>query len=94
MFSGASVETETHSLRDLEDLPGVLKVWPDEVVYLDRFLARDVSAGDYLNYTTHNATGVSKLHDEGIFGKGVKVGIVDTGVWYYHPAVCLPMRVH
>lgn len=32
-------------------------------------------------------TGVDKLHRLGIKGKGVKVGIVDTGVDYRHPAL-------
>ncbi|PGS52256.1 S8 family serine peptidase [Bacillus sp. AFS041924] len=29
--------------------------------------------------------GVDKLHEEGITGKGVKVGVIDTGVDYNHP---------
>jgi subtilisin family serine protease len=32
-------------------------------------------------------TGVDRLHDEGIMGKNVKIGIVDTGLDYNHPAV-------
>ncbi len=32
-------------------------------------------------------TGVDQLHKLGIKGKGVKVGIVDTGVDYLHPAL-------
>ncbi|ORY79333.1 peptidase S8/S53 domain-containing protein [Leucosporidium creatinivorum] len=32
-------------------------------------------------------TGVNKLHDEGYYGKGSIVGILDTGVDYNHPAL-------
>ena len=32
-------------------------------------------------------TGVDKLHEEGIEGAGVIVGIVDSGVDYTHPAL-------
>lgn len=38
------------------------------------------------NHTIHWATGVDELHKRGIYGKGVKVGIVDTGIWYNHEA--------
>ncbi|KAI1387323.1 subtilisin-like protein [Hypoxylon trugodes] len=37
--------------------------------------------------STHKMAGVAKLHQLGIKGKGVKVGIVDTGVDYRHPAL-------
>lgn len=35
--------------------------------------------------STHKMTGVDKLHAAGLFGKGVKIGIIDTGVDYTHP---------
>ena len=87
VFSGASIETDTYNLDSLSALPDVAKVWPNQVIHLDPIEPQAVPIEDAPNYTTHNATGVSKLHAEGIFGQGVKVGIVDTGVWYYHPAV-------
>lgn len=39
------------------------------------------------NYSVHGMTGVDKLHAEGIYGKGVKIAVIDTGVDYNHPAV-------
>jgi subtilisin family serine protease len=39
---------------------------------------------------THNVTGVDRLHELGIFGKGVKIGVIDTGIAYNHTAVCTP----
>ncbi|KAJ1301889.1 hypothetical protein OPQ81_000729 [Rhizoctonia solani] len=38
-------------------------------------------------FSTHVMTGVDKLHNEGYYGKGVKIGIIDTGVDYMHPAL-------
>ena len=89
VFSGASIETDTYNLDSLLSLPEIVRVWPNQVIQLEPLDPEAVAVEDAPNYTTHNATGVSKLHDEGIFGEGVKVGIVDTGVWYYHPAVSI-----
>ncbi|RPD78695.1 subtilisin-like protease [Lentinus tigrinus ALCF2SS1-7] len=35
--------------------------------------------------STHILTGVDKLHAQGIFGKGIKIGIIDTGIDYTNP---------
>ncbi|KAI8058342.1 peptidase S8/S53 domain-containing protein [Syncephalis plumigaleata] len=35
----------------------------------------------------HLATGVSEMHKDRLTGKGIKIGIIDTGVDYKHPAL-------
>ncbi|KAK7988737.1 hypothetical protein PG989_009052 [Apiospora arundinis] len=35
----------------------------------------------------HRMTGVDKVHEAGVYGKGVRVAIIDTGVDYLHPAL-------
>ncbi len=35
----------------------------------------------------HAMTGVDKAHAAGIKGKGIKIGIIDTGVDYRHPSL-------
>ncbi|KAK3295212.1 peptidase S8/S53 domain-containing protein [Chaetomium fimeti] len=38
-------------------------------------------------FTTHLMTQVNKFRDSGVTGKGVKIGIIDTGTDYLHPAL-------
>ncbi|CAE6487820.1 unnamed protein product [Rhizoctonia solani] len=38
-------------------------------------------------FPPHVMTGVDKLHNEGYFGKGIKIGIIDSGVDYTHPSL-------
>ncbi|KAG9251869.1 subtilase [Emericellopsis atlantica] len=88
IFSGATVETETLNVDSLARLPNVARVWPNTPVQLDPITAElHADASDSGDYSTHVTTGVSKLHDMGYFGEGVKVGIVDTGVYYKHQAL-------
>lgn len=64
------------------------RVWHNEKVQLEPTVSGGIAdETSAIKYTTHNATGVSKLHDAGIFGEGVIVGVVDTGVAYRHPAL-------
>ncbi|KAJ1303089.1 hypothetical protein OPQ81_011290 [Rhizoctonia solani] len=37
--------------------------------------------------SSHVMTGVDKLHAEGVLGKGIKIGIIDSGIDYTHPAL-------
>ncbi|EIN11775.1 subtilisin-like protease [Punctularia strigosozonata HHB-11173 SS5] len=37
--------------------------------------------------STHILTGVDKLHAKGVLGKGIKIGIIDTGTDYTHPSL-------
>lgn len=91
VFSGASIETETFSLDGLLALPEVANVWRNNIYKLEpEQAAAQAAAFKPLDYIVHNTTGVAKLHDAGILGEGAVVGVVDTGVWYEHPAVSSP----
>ncbi|TDZ38013.1 Subtilisin E [Colletotrichum spinosum] len=89
LFSGASVETEKHNLDSLRALPDVVEVWPNSKAHLIAPVKRQVAVepGAADTHAVHWATGVDELHSQGVTGKGVKVGIVDTGVWYKHRAL-------
>ncbi|KAK8055112.1 Minor extracellular protease vpr [Apiospora rasikravindrae] len=89
VFSGASIETETFDFDGLGALPEVARVWRNNVVTLDPMArqAEKVEAYKALDYAVHNSTGVAELHAAGVLGEGALVGIVDTGVWWKHPAL-------
>jgi subtilisin family serine protease len=92
VFKGAKVLAGHHDIDQLAALPGVVRVWADSVVKLlkpieKRQDATTFTLNDAGSHTVHWATGVDELHKRGIYGKGVKVGIVDTGVWYNHEAL-------
>ncbi|KAJ3050834.1 hypothetical protein HK097_008174 [Rhizophlyctis rosea] len=42
---------------------------------------------DFSAQSWHIKTGVDQLHKKGIYGKGIKIGVFDTGVDYMHPAL-------
>lgn len=71
----------------------VVKAWHSTRIQLAPVVAGESFSDDAraLNYSIHWMTGVDKLHEQGIFGKGVKVGVVDTGTEYTHPAVSLSL---
>ncbi|EJD49641.1 subtilisin-like protease [Auricularia subglabra TFB-10046 SS5] len=91
IFVGAAVVLDSEKdYKALETTPGVTGIYP-----VTRIPApKPVSIQKGVNGTktgntvsTHVATGVDKLHNEGLFGSGIKVGIIDTGVDYEHPSL-------
>ncbi|KAL2210880.1 subtilase [Sarocladium strictum] len=87
IFSGVAVSTDEYNIDTLGTFPGVVNVWLNEYISLPPVEEHGRADGGSLNYTTHISTGVSKLHEAGIFGKGVKVGVIDTGILYDHRAL-------
>ncbi|KAI8276305.1 hypothetical protein K4K60_007839 [Colletotrichum sp. SAR11_57] len=76
IFSGAYVKTETHDIASIQALPDIVKVWHNHVVKLDpvkvaRSFSDDAASA---NYSTHHTTGVNRLHENGVFGEGAKLG--------------------
>lgn len=88
IFNGASIETTDFDIDTLSALPEVANVWRNNIHRLEPLSVQKADSKP-LDSIVHNTTGVSKLHDAGLFGEGAVVGIVDTGVWYEHPAVSL-----
>lgn len=94
IFNGASITTAELSASDIAQIPGVVNVWPNRKLFLPprpgskRFPHFPFpTPSTTSNYSVHGLTDVDKVQTLGIKGNGVVVGIVDTGIWYPHPAV-------
>ncbi|KAG7127676.1 Minor extracellular protease vpr like protein [Verticillium longisporum] len=88
VFAGLSIETEHDNVDSLQEVTEVARAWPVNrfklaAVNLSTF-SHDAMAG---NWSVHQATGVDKLHEAGLFGKGVKIGVIDSGIDYNHTAL-------
>ncbi|KAI1275078.1 peptidase S8/S53 domain-containing protein [Xylaria sp. FL0933] len=85
----------------LTDLASVKRVWPnrlydlpeDKVVWTGK--SKDASAANSAikrqaandTFSPHLMTQVDKLRAKGVIGKGIKIGVIDTGIDYTHPAL-------
>ncbi|KAG8941982.1 hypothetical protein FRC03_003820 [Tulasnella sp. 419] len=76
--------------EDILGLRGVEGIWPVNTNSKERGVIGRIGFDDHSlrkRMASFDKTGVKKLHDAGITGKGVKVAIIDTGLDYTHPAL-------
>ncbi|KAF9969928.1 hypothetical protein BGZ73_007506 [Actinomortierella ambigua] len=91
VFNGAAIKVKSnHDGHDIARIPGVKNVWPIVKYRLPETFKPTIPEGASkpLLTSAHNMTGVSYLHEKFQYtGKGVKVGIIDSGIDYKHPAL-------
>ncbi|KAF5371300.1 hypothetical protein D9758_004263 [Tetrapyrgos nigripes] len=94
VFVGAALTlVDPADATALETSPGVKAIRPVKVFPAPRPVKIHVITGlddpqiPPDTESTHILTGVDKLHAEGITGAGIKIGILDTGIDYTHPAL-------
>lgn len=91
LFFGAAI-----TLKNAEDAkaaastPGIIAVRPVKALKLAQPVDFQVINDEKVvaqidTESIHVMTGVDKVHAAGITGKGVKIGIIDTGIDYTHP---------
>ncbi|KAJ7693309.1 subtilisin-like protease [Mycena rosella] len=74
----------------LSEIPGVQAIRPIVKLPAPQPVSSTIvedpkAAGLPDSFSTHMMTGVDKVHAQGNFGKGIKIGMIDTGVDYNHP---------
>lgn len=91
LFRGLSLDTTDDDGDSLAALDSVGRVWEAREIQLEPTTPAGTFAledeAEAKNYSVHWATGVDKLHEAGLTGKGVRIAIVDTGTAYTHPAL-------
>lgn len=88
IFTGAAIEVaQDKDAHHYADAPHVVNLWPNRAVPRQAPLDFQSFSGHVAvsNYSTLQVTGVEQLHEAGILGHGVKVGVLDSGIWYDHP---------
>ncbi|TRX88419.1 hypothetical protein FHL15_010675 [Xylaria flabelliformis] len=94
-------ETAEQEAAALAELASVKRVWPnriydlpkDNVVWTGK--SKDASVANAVvkrqssndTFSPHLMTQVNKLRAKGVIGKGIKIGVIDTGIDYTHPAL-------
>ncbi|KAG0311342.1 hypothetical protein BGZ99_010240, partial [Dissophora globulifera] len=88
MFNGAAITiTSNHDGEAIAAIPGVKHVWPVTLYSLPKAKPSIKEPTDPEVTSDHHMTGVDVVHSQYKFtGKGIKIGVVDSGVDYKHPA--------
>ncbi|EJD37080.1 subtilisin-like protein [Auricularia subglabra TFB-10046 SS5] len=94
IFNGIAVQLKTpEDIVDLASIPNVVSVRPvfkypaPEPVHLHVAPGPVDTAVVPYGQSVHTMTGVDKVHTQGFTGKGVKIGIIDSGVDYMHSSL-------
>ncbi|KAK8856614.1 serine endopeptidase [Apiospora arundinis] len=86
---GCNADSLARAINDGDDDAPVATVYKSTTMRL-RLPAEGESYADdakAANYSFHGLTGVEQLHRDGIIGEGATVAIVDSGVYWQHPAL-------
>ncbi|WIY61903.1 S8 family serine peptidase [Bacillus arachidis] len=84
-FNGVAMSLPGNMIEDLVRTGVVKRVWEDKEIKIDLPKETAKTAVQPKMADSVPQIGVDKLHAENITGKGIKVGVLDTGIDYNHP---------
>ncbi|MEH7610550.1 S8 family serine peptidase [Gottfriedia acidiceleris] len=87
-FNGAAITLPANQVKELLKSDAVKTIYKDVTFNIDPIkedVPTDVGSKITTSVDSIPYLYVDKLHKEGITGKGVKVGVLDTGIDYNHP---------
>ncbi|UAL46432.1 S8 family serine peptidase [Sutcliffiella horikoshii] len=83
-LNGVSMELPSNKVEALLQSKVVKAVWSNETVQVEPPVEQK-SSDNTTETKRLTFPGVDQLHHEGLTGKGIKVGVIDTGIDYNHP---------
>ncbi len=83
-LNGVSMELPANKVKSLLKSKVVKAIWPNQVIKVEP-PTKTESNTEAKKIANEVFPGINQLHDEGFTGKGIKVGVIDTGIDYNHP---------
>jgi subtilisin family serine protease len=84
-FNGVALTLPANQVETLLRSKVVRSVYENKQVQLIKPTQENPNTSPYSGKTPQEIMGVDKLHEEGLTGKDIKVGVLDTGIDYDHP---------
>lgn len=87
ILNGMEISIPANKIPELAKIPGVVSVFENSTYYAIPDQEVDTTDPNNVNFdiTPLNQLGVPEVWAKNITGKGLKVGVIDTGVDYLHP---------